>query len=80
MTTRLKSTRKVTYRKWGVPAIILEGNWLKKMYGWKIGDQISVEFQPNEIRLRNVDAEIARDLGKARSKNKNSPKGVGATN
>lgn len=63
MTTRIKSTRKVTYRKAGVPAIILEGKWLEKNYGWKIGDQISVEYQPNEIRLRNVDKEIADDLG-----------------
>lgn len=61
--TRLKNTRTVTYRKAGIPAVILEGKWLERNYGWRIGDQISVEYQPNEIRLRNVDKELANDLG-----------------
>ncbi len=63
----MKNTRQVTYRRWGTPAIILEGKWLTKKYGWEIGDQIAVEFQPQEIKL-------------TKSKNKNSPKGVSGTN
>ncbi|MBI4160045.1 hypothetical protein HY504_02670 [Candidatus Wolfebacteria bacterium] len=67
---KLKNTRRVTYRRHGVPAVIIEGKWLEKMYGWKIGDQISIDYQPpDRIVLRNVDAEIARDLGVARLKN-----------
>ena len=51
---RIKNTRTVSYRKDGVPAVILEGKWLEKVYKWKIGDQISVEYLPREIRLRKV--------------------------
>ncbi len=62
----MKNTRQVTYRRWGTPAIILEGKWLTQKYGWKIGDQLDVDFQPQEIKL-------------TKSKNKNSPKGVSGT-
>lgn len=48
----LKSTRAVTYRTYPIPAVILEGKWLKDRYGWKIGDRIQVEYLPKEIRLR----------------------------
>ena len=48
----LKTTRAVTYRRYPIPAVILEGKWLEDRYGWKIGDRIQVEYLPNEIRLR----------------------------
>ena len=48
----LKTTRAVTYRRYPIPAVILEGKWLKDRYGWKIGDRIQVEYLPKEIRLR----------------------------
>ncbi len=48
----LKATRAVTYRRYPIPAVILEGKWLKDRYGWKIGDRIQVEHLPKEIRLR----------------------------
>lgn len=67
MLTKLKNTRTVTYRKGGTPAIILEGKWLEKLYGWKIGDQISVEYGDDRITLRNVDAEI-REIKKPTSR------------
>ncbi len=60
----MKNTRQVTYRRWGTPAIILEGKWLTKKFGWKIGDLIEVMFQP------------PREITLTKSKNKNSPKGV----
>lgn len=51
---RIKSTRTVSYRRYGVPAVIIEGKWLEKVYKWKIGDQISVEYLPQEIRLKKI--------------------------
>lgn len=48
----LKATRAVTYRRYGTPAVILEGKWLKDRYGWEVGDRIQVEYLPKEIRLR----------------------------
>lgn len=69
--TKLKSTRTVTYRngdRGRTPAIILEGKWLEKLYGLKIGDKISVEYHPHSIVLRNVNAEIASDVALAGAK------------
>jgi len=51
MPTTPKTSRKVTYRRGYTPAIILEGQWLTKKYGWKIGDVVKVEYLPTEIRL-----------------------------
>jgi len=63
----LKPTRTVTYRRYGTPAVILEGKWLTDRYRLKIGDQIDVEFLPKEIRLRKSN--------RAAQKKKISPKG-----
>lgn len=49
---RIKNIRTISYRKDGVPAIIIEGQWLKNIYGWNIGDQISVEYEPGEIKIK----------------------------
>lgn len=65
--TKLKSTRTVTYRKAGVPALILEGKWLEKIFGLKIGDKVNVEYHPHAIVLRNINAEVASDLALAKS-------------
>ena len=48
----LKKTRAVTYRRYGIPALILEGNWLTEKYQLQIGDQVDIDYQSNEIRLR----------------------------
>ena len=48
----LKPTRKVTYRRYGIPAVILEGKWLTDRYQWKMGDRIQIEYLSDEIRLR----------------------------
>ncbi|OGI35995.1 MAG: hypothetical protein A2283_17405 [Lentisphaerae bacterium RIFOXYA12_FULL_48_11] len=63
----LTPTRTVTYRRYGTPAVILEGKWLTDQYEWKMGDQIQVEYLPNEIRLRKSN--------RADNKKKISPKG-----
>lgn len=48
----LKQTRAVTYRRYGIPALILEGRWLTEKYRLQIGDQVDIDYQKNEIRLR----------------------------
>lgn len=48
----LKNTRTVTYRRYGIPALILEGQWLTKKYRLEIGDQVDIDYQPHEIRLQ----------------------------
>jgi DNA-binding NtrC family response regulator len=48
----LKTTRAVTYRRPGIPAIILEGHWLTKKYRLEIGDQVDIDYQPKELRLK----------------------------
>ena len=48
----LKQTRTVTYRRYGIPALIIEGKWLTEKYRLQIGDQVDIDYQPNEIRLR----------------------------
>ena len=49
---KLKSTRAVTYRRYGIPALILEGKWLTENYRLSIGDVVDIDYQPNEIRLQ----------------------------
>ena len=48
----LKKTRAVTYRRYGIPALILEGRWLTEKYRLQIGDQVDIDYQPNELRLK----------------------------
>lgn len=48
----LKSTRTVTYRRFGKPALILEGKWLTEKYRLHIGDVVDIDYQPKEIRLK----------------------------
>ncbi len=48
----LKPTRAVTYRRIGIPAIIIEGKWLTKKYRLEIGDQVDIDYQPKELRLK----------------------------
>jgi len=47
-----KNTRKITYRKSEIPVILLEGKWLEKDYGLKIGDEVELDFSPREIRIK----------------------------
>ena len=49
---KLKQTRAVTYRRYGVPALILEGIWLTEKYRLQIGDQVDIDYQPKEIRFK----------------------------
>ena len=52
MKNKLKSTRAVTYRRCGIPAVILEGKWLTEKYRLLIGDVVDIDYQPKEIRLQ----------------------------
>lgn len=49
---KLKSTRTVTYRRQGIPAVIIEGKWLTTKYRLNIGDQVDIDYQPKEIHFR----------------------------
>lgn len=60
----LRKQRVVTYRKNGVPAVILEGKWLTKLYRLHIGDVVDIDHRwPREIRLSKN-----RKLSKERQK------------
>ena len=48
----LKSTRAVTYRRYGIPALILEGKWLTEKYRLSIGDVVDIDYQQDEIKLQ----------------------------
>lgn len=44
--------RVVTYRRYGIPAVILEGKWLTEKYRLSIGDLVDINYQPKEIVLK----------------------------
>lgn len=44
--------RVVTYRRYGIPAVILEGRWLTEKYRLSIGDLVDIDYQPKEIRFK----------------------------
>ena len=44
--------RVVTYRRYGIPAVILEGKWLTEKYRLAIGDLVDIDYQPKEIRFK----------------------------
>ena len=48
----LKKTRAVTYRRYGIPALILEGKWLTEKYRLSIGDVVDIDYQQDGILLR----------------------------
>ena len=48
----LKNTRAVTYRRYGIPALILEGKWLTEKYRLSIGDVVDIDYQQDGILLR----------------------------
>ena len=48
----LKKTRAVTYRRYGIPALILEGKWLTEKYRLSIGDVVDIDYQEDGISLR----------------------------
>lgn len=52
MKKALRSTRVVTYRRYGIPAVILEGKWLTEKYRLIIGDLVDIDYQPKEIRFK----------------------------
>lgn len=52
MKQKLRSTRVVTYRRYGIPALILEGKWLTEKYRLSIGDLVDIDYQLKEIRLK----------------------------
>ncbi len=68
MKNKLKSTRAVTYRRYGIPALILEGNWLTKKYRLSIGDIVDIDYQPKEIRLRKNIALSLKNQNKRKEK------------
>ncbi len=55
MKKALKATRAVTYRRPGIPAVIIEGKWLTTKYRLNIGDQVDINYQPKGISFsKNV--------------------------
>ena len=52
MKKTLRPMRVVTYRRYGIPAVILEGKWLTEKYRLSIGDLVDIDYQPKEIRLK----------------------------
>ena len=74
---KLKSTRAVTYRRYGIPALILEGKWLTENYRLSIGDVVDIDYQPNEIRLqknKTLSLERKKKLQEAKDQNDQSNK------
>jgi hypothetical protein len=72
---KLKSTRAVTYRRYGIPALILEGKWLTENYRLSIGDVVDIDYQPNEIRLqknKTLSLERKKKLREAKDQNDQS--------
>jgi hypothetical protein len=51
MKKTLRPMRVVTYRRYGIPAVILEGRWLTENYRLNIGDLVDIDYQPKEIRF-----------------------------
>jgi len=49
---KLKNSRAITYRRYGIPALILEGKWLTEKYRLSIGDVVDIDYQPKEIRFK----------------------------
>ena len=49
---KLKTSRAITYRRYGIPALILEGKWLAEKYKLQIGDVVDIEYQPKTILFR----------------------------
>lgn len=49
---KIKNARAITYRRYGIPALILEGKWLTNKYRLTIGDVVDIEYLPKEIRFR----------------------------
>ena len=47
----LKQTRAVTYRRYGIPALILEGRWLTEKYRLRKNNKLSLERRK---RLKNI--------------------------
>lgn len=47
-----RPTRVVTYRRYGIPAVILEGKWLTEKYRLAIGDLVDIDYQPKEIHFK----------------------------
>ena len=61
MRNKLKDTRAVTYRRPGIPALILEGKWLTEKYRLNIGDVVGIDYQPAGIRLhKNTKLSVER--------------------
>jgi len=52
MMKTLRPMRVVTYRRYGIPAVILEGKWLTEKYRLNIGDLVDIDYQPKEIRFQ----------------------------
>jgi hypothetical protein len=68
----LRPMRVVTYRRYGIPALILEGKWLTEKYRLIIGDLVDIDYQPKEIRLKkNIPLSRERQK-KAQGKGRNS--------
>lgn len=63
MTIIIRNKRVVTYRRYGIPALILEGKWLTALYRLRIGDVVDIEHKPGEIRLKK-NVELSKERQK----------------
>ena len=59
----LRKTRVITYRRYGIPALILEGKWLTEKYRLVIGDLVDIDYQPKAIRLQK-NSQLSRERQK----------------
>lgn len=48
-----KSTKKVVYRSYGTPAIIIEGRFLKN-YGFETGDRVAINYFHHGINIAKI--------------------------
>jgi hypothetical protein len=53
----IRNQRKVSYRRGGVPALILEGKFLPQ-YGFSLGDDYSVDYQYGQITIVKIDKRL----------------------
>jgi len=55
-----KKNRTVSYRRYGIPALIIEGKHLSK-FGFEIGDSFDIDYQLNQILIIKSREEVICD-------------------
>jgi signal peptidase I len=44
-----QNVRRVTYRRYGIPAIIIEGKWLIRRYHMLPGDEVTIDYGRRQL-------------------------------